>query len=363
MALPTPQQFRDLIISEGDSVCIQLQKVATFSKLSSDLIAEIYKEDGDLTDSFLALVCALDCTGTGAPGATTTTTTATTGSAPGSVIDNNLYSFVTTRDVSGFLESEMFVINGDTYDASTIISVTRQVVIASNVTITSAALHPTTGVLYALGVDGTLQTSQAPASLYSVDKVTGVLSLVGAITIQSSGLPLYWFQTASTAVNQRRLRFDPSDNQAYMLEVTGSESFLYELDLGTQEISNPLDLGVVGVVDVTDQISLDIHFGPTGTPYTASSDSFGTFSLTTDPTYVTSLPTNYGGNFSPTSGLNSMILRVSEFSYIVANGPSLMVTDATTSNVETLAPTTASGQTLSSIFGGKMPMATAYLVT
>jgi hypothetical protein len=363
MALPTPQQFRDLIISEGDSVCDQLRKVATFSKLSSDLIAEIYKEDGDLTDSFLALVCALDCTGTGGPGASTSTTTTATTLAPGAVVDNSLYSFVTTLDGSGFLESNMYVLDGDTYDTQEIVSVSRQVSIASNVTIMSAALHPTTGVLYVIGADGTLQTSQIPVTLYTVDTVTGVLTSLGAMTIASSGLPFYWFPTANTTLNQRRLRFDPSDNQAYVLEVTGSDSFLFELDLGTQVISNPLDLGVVGVVDVSDQIAFDIQFGSSGTPYTASETSFGTFSLTPDGSYPTSLPTTYGGNFAPAAALNSMFLRNSRFSYIVANGPSLMRTDATPGNVETLAPATSLGQSLSGIFGGKMPVATAYLAT
>lgn len=362
MSLPTPQQFRDLILSEGDSVCDQLRKVATFSKLSSDLISEIYKEDGDLTDSFLALVCALDCTGTGGPGASTTTTTTATTLAPGAVVDNNLYSFVTTIGTSNFLESEMYVLDGDIYDTQEVVSVSYQASIASNVTIMSAALHPTTGVLYALGADGTLGVNQRPVTLYTVNTTTGALASVGAVTAPSTN-PLYWTATSLTNTNQFRLRFDPSDDKAYFLTAVASSPTVYELDLGTQALSLIGIIGVPGSVDASDITAVDFQFGTTGTPYTSSETSFGTFSLTPDLIQTAYLPETYGGNFTPAAALNSMFLRKSRFSYIVANGPSLMRTDATPANVETLTPTTSLGQTLSGIFGGDMPMATAYLAT
>jgi hypothetical protein len=381
MSLPTPQQFRDLVITTEDSVCSQLQKVATFSKLSSDLISEIYNEHGGLTDSFLALVCELDCVGTGAPaGPTATTSTATTLSA-GAVVDRNIYSFVSSIVNTSNVTSTMYVVNGGVFDTQQLIDVDSQVAVPGNATIAAAALHPTTGILYALGVDGTLEASyELPVTLYTVNKTTGELTSVGAVTVPSTvgafNPALHYTLTASMSSNSLTLRFNPADGKAYILFKPDVMGYIYEFDIETQTMSNPLRLGLPSA-DVHD--TKDIHFGPDGTRYAMSLNAFGTFSLTPDPISPEYAPHSFGATIDAATkgtwqsapvghnmggGYHMLIRGGGRYHYIMDTiSTYLMLSNVTTANVP---PQTTDvnprKQNLDEKFGA-VPMAIAYLIT
>jgi hypothetical protein len=381
MSLPTPQQFRDLVITTEDSVCSQLQKVATFSKLSSDLISEIYNEHGGLTDSFLALVCKLDCVGTQAPAGPTATTTATTLSA-GAVVDNKIYSFVSSGGtLPNSVTSTMYVVNGGVFDTQRLIDVAYQVAVPGNATIVAAALHPTTGILYALGVDGTLEATYAlPVTLYTVNKTTGELTSVGAVTVPSAvgtfNPALPYTRGSSMAFNSLTLRFNPEDGQAYILYRPNVMGYIYEFDIETQTMLNPLRLGLPSA-DVHD--TKDIHFGPDGTRYAMSLNAFGTFSLTPDPISPEYAPHSFGATIDAAvtgtyqgaavghnggGGYHMLIRGGGRYHYIMdLQSAYLMLSNVTTANVP---PQTTDvnprKQNLDSKFGA-VPMAIAYLIT
>jgi hypothetical protein len=219
MALPTPEQFRQLIISEDDAVCDQLRKLSTTTKLISDVYAEIFNTDGSLTAEFLAKVCALDCTGSGGTGTTSTTSSTSTTGAPVSVVQPDIFTFQTALDGSS-LKSTLKRFSGASFDSIKYFpSYLTSVDVASNKVVVAAALHPGNGTLYVVVMDGA-PASSYPLSLGTVDTATGAVTVIGALGVTMASGSHYG------------LSFKPSDNTLWLM-VSSSETILYTLNLST----------------------------------------------------------------------------------------------------------------------------------
>lgn len=359
MALPTPQQFQNVIISEDDAVCDQLQKLVTMTKLISDVYGEIYDSSGNLTADFLSKVCDLDCTGTGGPGGTTTaapstTTSTTTTFAPG--VDSNIYMFY-SKVVSGNLNGFFRVVDGATFDSTRVVSYGSEIAVATNEVVVASALHPTTGDLWVAHVDGTLGTAQDNLHLSTINKATGALTSVGDI-----GDNFAWATDQFTT----HMTFDRSDNTLWLYhdlklgQVDQTTAAWTSLTLGTGAGAWGNMDGFCCGADGTFYVSGDSTYLNAGKPIIMQPDK-----TDSDVLYPGKIPIlNNSSNITTLFGDQHLILRGGEFSAVQysTSQTTWFRTDATPSNVFSLSTITP---TITANLTADMPdlMAVAYNAT
>lgn len=346
-------------------MCEQLRKMATTTKLISDVYAEIYTGEGALTASFLEKVCALDCTGTGGTGSTSTTLSSSTTPAPVSVVDLNMYAFSTSVDGGGGNQSKMRRIDGGVFDSNKTFSYFgSEITLAGNKTVVGSALHPSTGVLWVLYYDGTLGAPNSNATLATVDKTDGSVVDVAAVT--NGGSPLGNLANANL---RYRISFDPTDSSLWLLIRNGNSNYIYTVNTTTGAMTL---VGLVDELDPSPQSSVraeSLFFNHDGTPFVTSKDANNvvkvfSFSKTTDAVFTDYLPAEGSAAFSNLTTSSVGLLRANRFHLVSHNEASeiLFQTNLTALNyLSEAAPVSSQPVNVSSSLSGLETI--AYLAT
>ena len=328
MPLPLSSQISDSVISTSDRLCDYFQKLASQSKQVSDTYAEIYDAAGNIKSEFLDKICTvsspLDCSGLPTDPTTTapTTTPAPTTTSPPSLAYPDLYAFVNSYDGTNF-SSEIRTFDGDEFDSTGVFGTpAASAALPDNKTVVASALHPGTGEVYVIYVDGTADFDLW-LTLATVNPSTGGVTDIGSVETSTTRLKL---DNTIPIIS-----FRPSDNQLRLMSGPTYKLAGYAFNIDSTSGAAEADAAVGFPAALSGIAPYDLVTLSDGTPYVLGEFN-GVFkvlshSYAKHPVYPTYYDDQVAGGAFQISGIGwaDLVLRAGS-AFIMRRSANILIT-------------------------------------